>query len=363
MKTAIIWGVTGQDGSYMADLLLSKNYSVIGVKRRTSTDNTQNISHLLNTPSFTLVEGDIVDPSSVNSIISKYKTDECYNLACQSHVGTSFSQPSYSLDVAAKGPILILEAITDHSPHTRFYQASTSEMFGSNYSTRFVGNDEENMYLDSTRLDKDFEKYQNETTPFSPNSPYAIAKVAAHHSVRMYREAYGIFACAGILFNHESERRGTNFVTRKITKYVAKLNKYLDSGIDWVSADGMEKGRKRFGEFPKLKLGNIDAVRDWGYAPDYIEAMWLMLQQDKPDDFVIGTGEGHSVKDFLIEAFSYIGEDCQKYVQIDSSLYRPSEVSFLRCEADKAQNVLKWKPKVDFSSLVKRMVAYDLNNG
>ena len=345
-QVAVIFGVTGQDGSYLSELLLSKSYEVIGITRRVSTTNTQRLDNL-NNPNFKLIEGDMCDPSSVNHVIAHYAPDECYCLAAQSHVGTSFTQPYYTFDVNARGPLLILEAIRVHSPGTKFYQASTSEMFGDNYSESWNFK-----YDDAGQTIKIIEKYQDENTPLSPNSPYAVAKVAAHNLVRVYRDAYGIHASAGILFNHESERRGEKFVTRKITKYIGDLVRWKKN---IVNAD-----LGKINEYPKLKLGNIDAVRDWGHARDYVEAMWLMMQQDKPDDYIIGTGEGHSVRDFLYEAFSLVGLNWQDFVEIDRNLYRPNEVPYLRCKWNKAHEKLGWTPKVTFKELVKLMLEADI---
>ena len=328
-KIAIGFGATGQDFSYLAEFLLSKDYYVVGVKRRSSIYNLKNLvsAGILYNPNFILVEGDITDPQSVSSLISKYKPDECYNLAAQSHVGTSFEQPSSTFLVNATGVLYILEAIRNYSPTTRFYQASTSELFGNHYSK------------------EDGENYQDEDTPFSPNSPYAIAKLAAHEAVRVYRDSYSIYASAGILFNHESERRGENFVTRKITKYIGKVINY-------------DKDK----DYPKsLQLGNIEAYRDWGHAEDYVKAMWLMLQQDKPDDYVVATGKTHSVKEFLQEAFSYVGLHWEDYVVYNAVEHRPNEVPYLCGRAYKAKRVLGWEPTVDFTTLVHRMVDHDIN--
>lgn len=331
MKTAIITGVTGQSGSYLSELLLDKNYEVIGVKRRSSTNTTKNIEQILDHPNFHLVEGDIIDAHSVSGLISKYKPDEFFNLAAMSHVGESFKQPTYTFMADAVGPLNILEAVRTINPTTKVYQASTSELFASNYST------------DPTTL----EKYQDEDTPLGANSPYAAAKLAAHNLVHIYRDGYGIFACAGILHNHTSQRRGEDFVTRKITKYVAKLSQLnISKSID---------------KLPLLKLGNIGAMRDWGYAKDYVEAMWLMLQQEVPDDYVIATGIGHSVRDFLVEAFKHIGiNDWTPYVEIDPALYRPCEVPYLRGIATKAKTVLGWEPKTTFTELAHLMVDNDI---
>lgn len=327
-KTALIFGVTGQDGSYLSALLLEKGYDVVGVSRRSSVDTTSRIAHLLPKyeGQFKLVEGDVSDFVSVYDLIFKTQPDEIYNLAAQSHVGTSFSQPGYTWKVDAEGPMNILESIRRASPASRFYQASTSEMFGSNLGTLHSVNGSLSLY------------YQDEDTPLSPNSPYAIAKVAAHHTVRLYRDAYKVHASSGILFNHESPVRGDQFVTRKITKYLGQLV---------------------VGETPKLKLGNIDASRDWGHAKDYVRAMWMMLQQDKPDDYVVATGKTHTVREFLTEAFSYRGLDWQKHVEIDQSLFRPSEVPYLLGNYHKAYTQLGWRPQIAFYDLVKEMVDAD----
>lgn len=363
-KKAVIFGCNGQDGSFLTELLLEKSYKVIGVKRRSSTPTLCNLQSSLANPALNIIEGEITDPSSVNQIISTYRPNECYNLSAQSHVGTSFNQPSYTFTTNAIGPLLILDAIKNYSPETKFYQASTSEMFGSNYSIRTTGEFKGVNSTNSSGYDNwpdCLDKYQDENTALSPNSPYAIAKTAAHHTVRMYRDAYGIFACAGILFNHESERRGENFVTRKITKYIGKLiNKHKD-------CYGEFKGKDEYNNdihiLNKLKLGNIDTIRDWGYAPDYVKAMWMMLQYDKPDDYIIGTGEGHTVKEFLIEAFKYVNiNNWESFVTIDKSLYRPSEVPYLKCNASKAKTILEWEAKVTFKELVQKMVEHDLND-
>ncbi len=341
-KTAVITGVTGQDGSFLVELLLNKGYNVKGLVRRSSVNIHERIKNVLHDPKFELIESDLCDPSSIFGVVSKYQPDEYYNLAAQSHVATSFEQPIYTFEVNTMGVLNALEAIRKFSPQTRFYQASTSEMFGSNCTTcikQFPLMDKPNEVF----------KYQDEKTTFSPNSPYAVAKVAAHNLIDLYRRSYGIHASAGILFNHEGERRGENFVTRKITKYVGALHRHRKS----------IKGLA-FEPFPTLCLGNIDAVRDWGYAKDYVEAMWLMLQQDKSDDYVICTGEGHTIREFLDAAFAHIGiKDWSKYVTIDPSLYRPCEVEFLTGRADKAKKVLGWQPKVSFKELVERMVEHD----
>ena len=332
MKTAIIFGVTGQDGSHLSDLLLEKNYQVTGVTRRTSTDNTTRISYLLNNENFKLASGDITDASSVLNILKNHgQVDEVYNLAAQSHVAVSFNQPGLTWDITGKGCLNILQSLVDlQMIGSRFYQASSSEMFGKNYDIE-VGMTSES-------------KYQNEETKFLPQSPYAIAKCAAHYMTRLYREGYGLHASAGILFNHEGPRRGENFVTRKITKWIGD---YIKSG---KSAD-----------FPKLRLGNLDSYRDWGYAGDYCEAMWMMLQQDCPDDYVICTGETHSIREFLTIAFKEVGiDDWSDYVVQDPEFYRPAEVDYLRGDCSKANTKLGWTPRHSFEDLVKMMVKYDL---
>jgi GDPmannose 4,6-dehydratase len=329
-KNAVVFGITGQDGSYLTELLLEKNYDVIGVTRRVSTGNTGRIVHLMDCPHLHLVEGDLTDYSSILRIIEEYEPMEVYNLAAMSHVGTSFDQPLLSFDVTGKGCLNILEVLREHSPYTRFYQASSSEMFGDAF-TEQGGN-----------------KFQDENTLFRPQSPYAIAKLAAHHATRLYRNSYSLHASCGILFNHESERRGGRFVTKKITKYVAQLYNHIQSGKDPKS-------------HPELRLGNLDAQRDWGHAEDYVRAMWLILQEDNPDDYVIATGTTHSVREFLEAAFNKIGiENYMDFVVQDPKFMRPSEVPFLKGSAYKAKVVLGWRPKVDFEELVSRMVEYDI---
>lgn len=328
MKTAIIFGVTGQDGSHLADILLAKEYQVYGVSRRTSTPNTERISHLMDNDRFKLLEGDITDQSSVLNILKCHeKVDEVYNLAAQSHVAVSFNQPGLTWDITGKGCLNILQGIADlRMTDTRFYQASSSEMFGKNYD------------------EIDGQKFQNEETKFLPQSPYAIAKCAAHYMTRLYREGYGLHASAGILFNHEGPRRGETFVTRKITKWIG----------DWVKS-GKDPN------FPQLRLGNLEASRDWGYAGDYCEAMWMMLQQDCPDDYVICTGETHTIREFLDVAFKEIGvDDWSNYVVQDPEFYRPAEVDYLRGDCRKANTKLNWTPKHSFEDLVKLMVQHDI---
>ena len=327
-KVAIITGATGQDGSYLSELLLDKGYTVVALRRRSSSEKgLERIQHLLNNDNFKLVEADITDSGCVNNLIREHMPHEVYNLAAQSHVGTSFKQPLYTTQVNVEGPLNFLEAIRLLSPSTKFYQASTSEMFGKNYEQ-----------MGGT-------KYQRETTAFVPQSPYAVAKLAAHEMVRIYRDSYGLFACCGILFNHESERRGENFVTRKITKWIGE---FVASGQDE--------------DFPALRLGNLDAHRDWGHAQDYVEAMYIMLQQDEPEDYVIATSETHSVREFLTEAFNEIGiTNFEPYVVIDPEFYRPCEVDWLLGHTGKARDQLGWRPKVSFQELVQRMVRSDID--
>jgi GDPmannose 4,6-dehydratase len=325
MKTAIVTGITGQDGSYLAENLLDKDYKVIGLYRRSSTNTFNRIKHIDN-PNFILQEYDITDPSGCISLISYIQPDEFYNLAAQSHVATSFKQPTTTFEINAIGVINVLEAIRLFSKHTKFYQASTSEMFGRNYS-----------------VDSDGNKYQNEETSLLPQSPYAVAKLASHRMVQIYREAYNLYCCSGILFNHESPRRGENFVTRKITRYIGRLvNNKLQPD-------------------EKLRLGNIKAVRDWGHAKDYVEAMRLMLNNNiAANDFVISTGQCYSVEQFLQIAFGLINKNWNNYVVIDPEFYRPAEVDYLRGNSDKAKKLLGWEPKIPFEDLVKDMVNQDI---
>jgi len=339
VKKAIIYGVTGQDGSYLSDLLLSKQYTVYGVTRRSSSDNTSRITHLLNINNFNLIQGDITDTSSIYRLLNEVQPDEVYNLAAQSHVGTSFGQPQLTWCVTAQGCLNILEVIRSMGNRPRFYQASSSEMFGDQFSIR------NNTSLNNLQSNQD--PYQDEQTAFNPQSPYAIAKLAAHHATTLYRNSYDLFACSGILFNHESERRGERFVTRKISRYVANLY--------WAT----QRGRS----IPKLKLGNLSAKRDWGHAEDYVEAMWRMLQQDTPSDYVIATGNTYSVEDYLKEAFKCIDtNEYMDYVEIDQSLIRPSEVPYLRGISKKAEKRLNWKASIGFKDLVSRMVQHDIQS-
>ena len=324
MKKALITGVTGQDGSFLAEFLLAKGYEVHGIVRRASTLNTGRLDPLYVDPhesgvNFYLHYGDLTDASCLRKLLEKVQPQEVYNLGAQSHVRVSFDQPEYTADVVALGTLRLLEAVRDVTQNSareiRFYQAGSSEMFGAVHPP------------------------QNENTPFYPRSPYAVSKLAGHWYTVNYREAYNLFAVNGILFNHESHRRGETFVTRKITRALTRI---------------------KLGLQEKLFLGNLDAKRDWGYAGDYVEAMWLMLQQDAPDDYVIATGDGHSVREFLDEAAACCGMDWDKYVQIDPRYYRPTEVDCLLGDSSKARKKLGWKPTVSFKELVKLMVDHDL---
>ncbi len=313
-KKALVTGITGQDGSYMADLLLEKGYKVYGLIRRSSHEPTDRIHHILNR--ITLLNGDLTDQSSLDEAVRVSEPDEIYNLAAQSFVPVSWKQPILTGDVTGLGLTRILEAVRRVKPTARFYQASSSEMFG-----------------------KVQEVPQTEKTPFYPRSPYGVSKVYGHYMTINYRESYNLFACSGICFNHESPRRGLEFVTRKITYYAAKIKL------------GLEK---------ELPLGNLDAQRDWGFAGDYVEAMWKMLQADKADDFIIATGETHSVREFVQIAFETLGLDYKKYVRVDPQFLRPAEVDLLLGSPAKIKKALHWEPKVSFKELVKMMVESDL---
>jgi GDPmannose 4,6-dehydratase len=321
MKRALITGITGQDGSYLTEFLLEKDYQVFGIVRRSSSFNTDRIDHLYQDPHepnarLRMFYGDLNDSSSLNTILRQTQPDEIYNLGAQSHVRVSFDVPEYTGEVTGLGTVRILEAIRDTGIKPKFYQASSSELYGRVRETP-----------------------QTELTPFHPRSPYACAKAYAYHITVNYRESYGLFACNGILFNHESERRGETFVSRKITRAATRIKL------------GLQK---------RLYLGNLDARRDWGHAKDYVEAMWLMLQADEADDYVIATGETHSVREFLDEAFGYLDLDWEQYVETDPRYYRPAEVDFLLGDASKARRVLGWEPKIDFKQLVRIMVDHDL---
>lgn len=322
-KRALITGITGQDGSYLAELLIDKGYEVHGMVRRSSSLNRSRIDHLFNASADPaqrrhLHYGDLTDASSVNRLLRTIKPEEIYNLGAQSHVKVSFEIPEYTAETAGLGALRLLEGIRETEIATRFYQAGSSEMFGAV---------------------KEKDVPQSESTPFYPRSPYAAAKVYAHTIAVNYREAYGMFVCNGILFNHESPRRGENFVTRKITRGIAAIKLGLQS---------------------QLALGNLDAKRDWGYAKDYVVAMWKMLQCDKADDYVIATGETHTVREFCEVAFAHAGLDYEKYVVIDPAYFRPTEVDLLRGDASKARRVLSWEPTVKFAELARLMVDADL---
>ena len=314
-KTALITGINGMDGSHLADLLLTKNYKVYGVERRSSSKNRTNTLHLED--KITFLQGDLTDQNSLLRCLKESNPDEVYNLAAQSFVGESWNTPEHTSEVTGLGVLRILEAIREFNPKIRFYQASSSEMFG-----RMVENP------------------ANENTPFYPRSPYGVSKLYGHWITKNYRESYNMFACSGILFNHESEKRGIEFVTRKISDGVARI---------------------KLGLADHISLGNLDAKRDWGYAPDYVEAMWLMLQQETPDDYVIATGDTYSIRDFLTIAFEHVGiKNWGDYIKQDPRFMRPAEVDVLRGNYDKASKKLNWKPKTSFIDLVKKMVDNDI---
>lgn len=317
-KVALITGITGQDGSYLADFLLSKGYFVVGIKRRTSVISTARIDHLYENPDFVLRYGSLQDTSSMYRLLDEYKPDEIYNLAAQSHVRVSFENPTETADTVAMGTLRFLEAVRFVCPEAKFYQASSSEMYGDNP-----------------------EVPQNEETRMTPASPYACAKLFSHNLIRNYRLGYDMFACSGILFNHESPRRGETFVTRKITMAAARI---------------------KLGLQDKLYLGNLDAKRDWGFAGDYVEAMWLMLQQDSPEDYVIATGKTHTVKEWLDTVFKYAKLDPDKHVEIDERFFRPHEVPHLLGNPAKAKKALGWSPKTNFKKLAKMMYESDLES-
>lgn len=313
---AIITGVTGMDGSHLADFLLYKGYKVVGLRRRTSTFNTQRVEDIYNNPRFSMEWGNMTDSHSIWKLLTKHQPDEIYNLAAQSHVRVSFEVPEETLDVVAMGTLKLLNVAKEVCPNAKIYQASSSEMYGDNPNIP-----------------------QNELTKMTPASPYACAKLYAHNLARNYREGYGMHISCGILFNHESERRGETFVTRKITQAAARI---------------------KLGLQDKLHLGNLDAKRDWGYSPDYVEGMWMMLQADKPDDYVLATGETHTVREFLEETFRHAGLSVHDHLIIDKRLYRPQEVPVLLGDPSKIKNELGWEPKVKFADLVKIMYEHDL---
>ena len=325
MKRAIVTGITGQDGSYLAEFLIAKGYEVHGVVRRSSAAGAQRLEHLRRetlgpAPRLVLHDGDMADGSGLARIVREVRPAEVYNLAAQSHVGVSFDQPTYTADVTAVGALRLLEAIRDQQHATgeeiRFYQASSSELYGRVAATP-----------------------QDESTPFHPRSPYGVAKLYAHWITINYRESYGLFCCCGILFNHESPRRGESFVTRKITRAATRI---------------------KLGLQDTLFLGNIDAKRDWGFAGDYVEAMWLMLQQEEPDDYVVSTDETHTVREFCEKTFAHLGLDCDDFIKIDPRYFRPAEVDLLLGDSTKARTKLGWKPRVSFDKLVEMMVESDL---
>jgi GDPmannose 4,6-dehydratase len=318
MKKAFITGITGQDGFYLSELLLSKNYEVHGIIRRSSSFNTQRIESLIskNSENFKLYYSDLLDSSSLNNLIRNIEPDEIYNLAAQSHVAVSFKNPMYTITSGNQGTISLLEAIRNSEKNIKFYQASSSEMFG--------GGVEESL---------------DENSPFDPKSPYAASKVFSHNVTKLYRESYNLFAVNGILFNHESPLRGETFVTRKISKAVGRISRGLQE---------------------KLTLGNLEASRDWGFAGDYVEGMWLMLQHKSPEDWVLATGETHTVREFVQEAFNYVGLNSEKYLLTSEKYFRPNEVNFLLGDSSKARKHLEWSPKVSFKELVEKMVDEDI---
>ena len=314
MKRALVTGITGQDGSYLAEFLLEKGYEIYGLVRRASIDRRERIRHIEHRVN--LVQGDLTDQTSLDEAILSAQPDEVYNLAAQTFVPVSWTQPILTADVTGLGVARLLEAIRKNKPDARFYQASSSEMFGISD-----------------------EVPQTETTPFHPRSPYGVAKVFGHHLTVNYRESYGLFACSGICFNHESPKRGMDFVTRKVSWGAAQI---------------------KSGKASELPMGNLDAIRDWGYAADYVEAMWLMLQQSEPDDYVVATGQAHSVKDLVKIAFDCVGLNWQDHVVIDNAFLRPADVGLLLGDAGKAKKKLRWEPKTDFRSLIELMVTSDL---
>lgn len=319
MKKALITGITGQDGSYLAELLLEKGYEVRGIQRRASYFNTGRINHLFSNPNFGGFYGDLTDPVSIANVIEKFKPDEIYNIGAMSHVKVSFEVPAYTLLTNTVGPLYILEYIRQHAPHVRFYQASSSEMFG------------------ATRSKPPF----NENSEMRPQSPYGVSKLAAFHLTRVYREGYGLFSTTGILFNHESPRRGETFVTRKITRGIAAILR---------------------GETKELRLGNIESVRDWGHSKDYVKAIHLIMQQLKPDEYVVATGEAHSIKEALEFCFGLVDLDWKKYVVIDKKYFRPNEVPYLKGDSSKIR-ALGWKPEYDWKATLKEMLESDIKSG
>lgn len=326
-KKAVITGATGQDGSYLCELLLEKGYQVYGMMRRSSTETTERIDHLLDHENFNLVEGDVTDATGIYRLFSRINPDEVYNLAAQSHVGTSFDQPVSTFEINAVGVINLLEAIRHIKPECKFYQASTSELFG------------------DTKLEPQHENFR-----MDPCSPYAISKLAAHKMVSTYRKAYGIYACAGILFNHESPRRGLNFVTRKITNYVAKLMD-LQEELGRVPVKG--------DDVKALRLGNLDSKRDWSHAKDMVRGMWMMMQQEEPEDFVLSSGTTRTIRELLQIAFSHAGLDYMDYAEVDPEFYRPADVTLLRGDSGYAKKKLGWTPEISFDELIVEMIESD----
>lgn len=372
-KLNIISGTNGQDGSYLAEILLNKGERVVGFSRRTATGSNKNIEHLMDNPNFTYLQGDLTDQQFIWKLIADYKPDKFYNLGAQSHVHVSFTNPGSTFEINTIGVLNVLEAIRTLSPDTRLYQASTSELFGSSANIL-----QENDYNGEDRIDIDvcqykgsYKPFQDEYTYFSPNSPYSVAKLASHHLVGLYRKSYGLWACSGILFNHESRRRPDSFVTSKIVNWVADFKKWMDkykvSSTKWLIPSGDEiyiAGRTNIEQgfqINKLRLGLLDISRDWGHSYDYMMAAILMMEQSEPNDFVVGTGETHTVREFLDEAFSLIGvEDWSDLVVIDSKFIRPSEVPYLRAKPDKIK-AIGWKPTYTFTTLVKDMMDGALN--
>jgi GDPmannose 4,6-dehydratase len=359
MDRIIITGITGQCAGYLAEKLLASKKQVIGVKRRSSTNNLWRIKHLLDDPYFELVEGDVTDLSSIISLIKNFRPDQIYNTAAQSHVHTSFHEPNHTMDVTGKGVLNLLEGIRLEKPDTKFLQFSTSELFGKEIED---------------------DGSQNETTRMAPQSPYSIAKLAGYHYTRLYRDSYDIFASNMIMFNCESPRRGEEFVTRKITKWVGEFYNWrkkftnedtmIESSLGndkdmkmWEIVSETKDGQKILSTFPKLRLGNISASRDWGYAGDYMDGAICILNHKEPDDFVIATGETHTVEDFLKEAFSVIGiKNYTDYFLIDKEFYRPAEVPYLKGDASKIKQIIGWKPQTSFKELVRKMVQADVNS-
>lgn len=389
MKVSIVTGVGGQDGSYLSELLLKKGYKVIGIKRRSATSSLSNLDNVIGHENFELVSGDITDAPFIFSCIQKYKPDEVYNLAAQSFVHSSFDQPIHTFHVDTEGVVNILEAVRHLLPTCKVYQASTSEMFGSSYSEKMVPNPEcpqNNMtrmqYEEASKFGGIHcdciailtKRFQDESTTFTPQSPYAIAKLASHHMCRLYRESYGLKVSCGILFNHESPRRGKEFVTRKVTEYVAKLHiksRILHTGFGVQSAyqdgfveHGVHNGYsyipKELADFPKLQLGNLSAYRDWGHAEDYVMAMWMMLQSENSGDYVVSTGETNSIEKLCEVAFNQVGLNWKDYVITNDKFKRPAEVNYLLGSSKKIQDELGWKPSINFNGLIEDMVKEDI---